>query len=385
MNRHGDTPAGTAPILDIDTLLDTIRNLVGEVHPKWKNLRFTPDTHLERDLGLDSLARMELRTRIEHDLGICLDERVAIDATTPKALLQALLLKSHKTLATPEGQVDAGTADELSSDLLMGPFGAAGNADYTPGTHGLTDWLYALYTWPVFLVIGALSWFLVVVTPSARWRHKLAHYCARLFFFCTFTPLRVTGAEYLYNDRPQILVANHASYLDGFIVTAALNVPFHFIVKGELARIFHIRVMLERFGVEFVDRFNANKGASSVRRIAEKAKNGQSIVFFPEGTFTTFPGLQPFRMGAFVTAAMAGVPVVPVAISGSRQIVRGTNWFPHHGRLEVTVRPAILPTATDWQAALELRDHARREISRYCGEPDLVEGGAGSAGKSGHD
>jgi 1-acyl-sn-glycerol-3-phosphate acyltransferase len=267
----------------------------------------------------------------------------------------------------------------------MGAFNAAGDAGYTPGTRNLADWLYALYTWPLFLMIGMLSWLLVVAAPAAHWRRKLAHYCARLFFRCTFTPLRVTGAEHLEPDRPQILVANHASYIDGFIVTAALDLPFHFIAKGELAEKLHIRLMLQRFGVEFVDRFNASKGAGSVRRIAEKAKNGQSIFFFPEGTFTTFPGLQPFRMGAFVTAAIAGVPVVPVAIRGSRRIVRGTNWFPHRGRIEVTVRPPIMPAADDWQAALALRDSARREIARYCGEPDLVEVDAARKQVSGND
>ena len=50
--------------------LSVIRTMVGEVHPHWKNLHFTPDTHLERELGLDSMARMELRTRIESLLGV---------------------------------------------------------------------------------------------------------------------------------------------------------------------------------------------------------------------------------------------------------------------------------------------------------------------------
>lgn len=381
MNRHDDMPTGSEAHLNIDTLLDTIRTLVGEVHPKWKNLRFTPDIQLERDLGLDSLARLELRTRIERDLGVRLDESAAISATTPNALLRVLLELSNDNPPLA-GNRHRGGGGDPASELLMGSFGAAGESSYTPGTRGPVDWLYALYTWTVFLIIGALSWILVVLTPVARWRIRLAHYCARLFFLCTFTPFRVTGTENLHHDRPQILVANHASYLDGFIVTAALDVPFHFIVKGELARILHIRVILQRFGVEFVDRFNASKGTGVVHRIAGKTRTGQSFFFFPEGTFAPFPGLQPFRMGAFVTAATAGAPVVPVAIRGSRSIVRGSDWFPHRGRIEVTVRPSIMPGANDWQAALALRDAARLEIGRYCGEPDLVELDAGPDGKS---
>jgi len=194
-----------------------------------------------------------------------------------------------------------------------------------------------------------------------------------MFFMCTFTPLQTSGHEYLDPENPQILVANHASYLDGFIVTAALDIPIHFIVKGELSRVLPARILLQRFGVEFVDRFNARNGASDISRIAEKSRNGQTIVFFPEGTFTRFPGLQPFRMGAFVTSARTSLPVIPVAISGARDIVRGNDWFPYRGRITVTVRPPILPAGVGWQVALQLRDAARMEIALHCGEPDLVE------------
>ena len=358
----------------IKRVLDVIRTLVGEIHPQWKNLRFTPDTQLERELGLDSMARMELRTRIEANLGIELDEARAIAAMTPNDLLCALVMH------TADGEVCndvADTAQGNASELLMGSFGTTDSAAYEEGRHGISEQLYALYAWSVFIVLGSLAWLLVILAPLEHWRRKLAHLCARLFFHATFTPLEVSGHEHLDPHRPQIIVANHASYLDGFIVTAALDVPIHFIVKGELARNLPARLLLQRFGVEFVDRFNARKGASDVRRIAEKSRNGQSIVFFPEGTFTRFPGLQPFRMGAFVTAARSKVPVVPVAIRGARDIVRGDRWFPHRGRIQVTILPPIMPHGEGWDIALNLRNAARRAITPYIGEPDLVEGESG--------
>jgi 1-acyl-sn-glycerol-3-phosphate acyltransferase len=117
----------------------------------------------------------------------------------------------------------------------------------------------------------------------------------------------------------------------------------------------------------------------SVRRIAKKAGNGHSLVFFPEGTFISFPGLQPFRMGAFVAAAHSGTAVVPVAIRGARNVVGSENWLPRRTRIEVIIRPPILPSGENWQDALLMRDAARREISAYCGEPDLVENAGTSA------
>lgn len=376
MDRQTGTPAATPGAPDIKALLAVIRTLVGEIHPQWKNLHFTPDTQLERELGLDSMARLELRTRIEAILGVRLEENTAIAAATPNDLLCAMVMH------TADGQACTPPADTVqgdASELLMGAFGTADSSAAGKQGHAPSEWLYAIYAWSVFAVLGAVTWLLVVLAPLEHWRRKLAHLCARLFFRATFTPLQVTGHQHLDPDRAQVIIANHASYLDGFIVTAALDIPIHFIVKGELASRLPARILLERFGVEFVDRFNARKGASDVRRIAEKSRNGQSIVFFPEGTFTSFPGLQPFRMGAFVTAARSNVPVVPVAISGARSIVRGNHWFPYRGRIQVTICPPVTPHGTGWDIALNLRNAARRAIVPYIGEPDLVEGESGES------
>lgn len=373
MSEPDDTLPTPPEIPDIKALLDIIRGLVGEVNPKWKNLHFTPDTQLERELGLDSLARMELCVRMKSMLGISIDEDAAICAVTPNDLMRAINPATGASLTLTDNRI--ADADEL----LMGQFGSERTTRPDSATTGRSwgEWLYAAWTWPVFILVGLLTWLVVVLTPGAGWRRKLARLGARLFFFLSFTPLKVTGTQHLDPHRPQVLVANHASYLDGFIVTAALDVPIHFIVKGELHGNVAARLLLQRFGVEFVDRFNAHRGASDVRRLAMKSQNGQSLVFFPEGTFTSFAGLQPFRMGAFVTAVRSDVPVVPVAIKGARDIVRGSGWFPRRGQLEVTVCPPITPQGEGWQVALDLRDAARREISRYCGEPDLVEATGG--------
>jgi 1-acyl-sn-glycerol-3-phosphate acyltransferase len=351
-------------------LLDVIRAMVGEVHPHWKNLHFTPGTLLEQELGLDSLARAELHGRIEQAFGIQLAEGAAVCAASPHDLMAAIC-------AALTGPGDFRPCPEITgasdaADLLMGSF-ANPQDNGRVQVRGITDWPYALYSWLIFLVLGVSVWIVLLVTPGEHLRRWLARGFARLLFLLTLTPLRISGREHLDHHRAQVIVANHASYIDGFILTAALDVPIHFIVKGELANVVPIRLVLQRFGVEFVDRFNANKGTSDVNRIAAKSRSGQSIVFFPEGTFTTFPGLQPFRMGAFVTAARAEVAVVPVAIRGARSMVRGNDWFPHRGRIEVTICPPVRPQGEGWDVALQLRDDARREIAARCGEPDLVE------------
>jgi 1-acyl-sn-glycerol-3-phosphate acyltransferase len=320
------------------------------------------------------MARLELHTRIESALGITLDKGMAICANTPSNLMQVILNSADNSTGNVQASLAVADRNNDDADMLMGAFGQAKHPAEVPEQHSPGGWMYALYCWTVFAVLGTSTWLLVILAPFASWRRKLAHIGAKLLFRLTFTPLRVTGTEHLDPEQPHIIVANHTSYLDGFIVTAALDLSIHFIVKGELARILPARLLLHRFGVEFVDRRNSNKAVSDVRRIAEKSKAGQTIVFFPEGTFTTFPGLQPFRMGAFVTAVRTRVPVTPVAIRGARNIIRGSNWFPRRGRIDVTVRPSITPAGKGWQVALDLRDAARVEIAKYCDEPDLVAG-----------
>ena len=72
-------------------------------------------------------------------------------------------------------------------------------------------------------------------------------------------------------------------------------------------------------------------------------------------------------------AAQAGVPVVPVTLRGTRSILREGQWLFRRGRVSVTLSPPLAPKGSDWNAAIQLRDAARAEILRFCGEPDLSE------------
>jgi len=109
------------------------------------------------------------------------------------------------------------------------------------------------------------------------------------------------------------------------------------------------------------------------RRLEGALRAGRALVFFPEGTFTRLPGLLPFRMGAFLVAANTGIPVVPVAICGTRSILRDGQWWPRRGAITITFGAPLLPVADAldaFAAAVVLRDDARAYILCHCGEPD---------------
>jgi 1-acyl-sn-glycerol-3-phosphate acyltransferase len=227
--------------------------------------------------------------------------------------------------------------------------------------------------WMLFGLLAPIVWLAVALLPWLSWRRSVVQAVARLMLRLLGIPRLVQGLEHLPRHAPYMLVVNHASYLDALVLVATLPKDLSYVGKRELTDRFISRVLYHRLGTEFVERFDPQRGAEDTARVLQAVREGRSLVFFPEGTFGRAPGLQPFRMGAFVVAAQAGVPVVPLAINGTRSILRAGQWFPRRGRVRLTIAPPILPQGTDWTAAIKLRDAARAEILRYCGEPDLAE------------
>ena len=185
-------------------------------------------------------------------------------------------------------------------------------------------------------------------------------------------PLRVRGLDRLAAGQC-IVVANHASYLDGLVFTAALPARFSFVIKREMSAVPLAGLFLRRIGSEFVDRFDRHRTAADARRLLRNAASGHSLVFFPEGTFTRIPGLLKFHTGAFVTAARASCPVVPAVVRGTRAALPPSGGLPRPGRIEVEILPPIdaQPQTAD-SSSTTLRDRARQAILVALGEPDLT-------------
>ncbi len=236
----------------------------------------------------------------------------------------------------------------------------------------LRSGLYAAYAWSLFGVFGVLAWLGIMLLPGARLHRAVLRSCVRGALALAGIGLRVSGREYLDPAAPCIVVANHSSYVDAMILIGLLPAGYGFVAKRELARNWFLRTFLRRIDTLFVERFDPRRGASDMRRLARAAKAGQALVFFPEGTFTRAPGLAAFRMGAFVAAAQAQLPVLPVALRGTRAVLRDSEWWPSRGDIEAQFLAPIQPEGGDWKAAVALRDASRRAILEHCGEPDLA-------------
>jgi 1-acyl-sn-glycerol-3-phosphate acyltransferase len=230
----------------------------------------------------------------------------------------------------------------------------------------LRIWLTAA----LFVLPAAL---LVIALPGQGRRRRAARRAGQLTFWLAGTPLTVKGLEHLPEDAC-IVAANHASYLDGPLLTAALPPRFGFVIKHEMSSAPLVGWLLARLGSEFVQRSDKKAAGNAASRIIQKARNGACLGVFPEGTFVGAPGLRDFHLGAFLTATRVGMPVVPVVIRGTRHILPAHVWWPRGGSIEVEILPAVSPAGKRGDDARELRRAVRAKILECCGEPDAAAG-----------
>ncbi|HYW75281.1 MAG TPA: AMP-binding protein [Gammaproteobacteria bacterium] len=331
---------------------------------------------------------------------VVIAETREIDAATRQALVDAIcatsvdianlpaddivLVSPHSVLKTSSGKLRRGTTRDLYRAGLLGQPGLSVRREllrlaararvarlWVRLRRGL-EWIYAGYAWSVFAISAIVLAPCIVVSPGYRLRWMMAHAVARAVPLVCGVRINRKGVDRL-PPGPCVLVVNHASYIDAPVVVATLRSHFRFVAKAELANAPILGTLLARFGVIFVERFDVTKAAQASDRVLRALEAGQPIAFFPEGTFTRSAGLRAFHMGAFVAAARASVSVVPIALRGTRSIMRGAEWFPRPGTVTVSVGPPLVPGGASWDDALDLRERARSFILSECGEPDALE------------
>lgn len=322
----------------------------------------------------DPLARQALAARI-NELGIDLLGAPPDDVVLapPHAVLKTSSGKIRRD-ATRQIYLGAGFAHgerrlwmQVLSLALSGLGRRAGRQvrALAAAAFGLWAWMAGLACMVPVVATLPLPW------PRLRWR--VAQRMLRLgFFMCGLAP-RVTGK---LPSGVTVMAANHASYIDALLLVAVLPEPVAFIAKQELAEHPVLGPLLRRYGVLFVERFDVRRGIEDARRLASDDP-GSSLLFFPEGTFGPFAGLREFRLGAFQVAVSRGIPILPVALGCTRELLRDGRWLPRPVRPEVHFCAPIQPVGKDWAAQLTLRDRTRAAILERCGEPDAAVAGRG--------
>ena len=212
---------------------------------------------------------------------------------------------------------------------------------------------------------------LVRVLSPGRAARRLSRACARVALALCGCRVEVEGRERLARTGPLVLVSNHTSYADVPSLLAALPIDVRFVTMLEILGWPVVGTFARRGDHPLVDRFHPRRSVSAARQIEDRLRGGQTLLFFPEGTFAAAAGLRPFRLGAFEAAVATRAPVVPLAVRGAREVLRSGTRFPHPRRIHVWVGEPIAVAGEGWSEMLRLRDRAAEAIAAHCGEPRL--------------
>ena len=151
--------------------------------------------------------------------------------------------------------------------------------------------------------------------------HKIARMWSRSILAASRVKVTVKNLSWIDPGRSYIYMSNHQSAFDIPVLLAYLPVQFKWLAKAELFKIPVFGFAMRRAGYISIDRTNRRSAIKSLRTAAEMIRNGVSVVIFPEGTRSRDGQIRSFKKGGFLLAVDSGVPVVPVIIHGTREIM----------------------------------------------------------------
>jgi 1-acyl-sn-glycerol-3-phosphate acyltransferase len=233
------------------------------------------------------------------------------------------------------------------------------------------NFLWGLWAWLSFVFACLFSLVVALVVPGQHRRQRLITWATRMVFVLTRVNVTIRGYEHLPPDSC-VVVANHASYIDGVLLNGYLPARFRWVIKGEMRDIPVVHFLLRRSGSRFVERKETTGSSRDARQLVKAARGGESLGFFPEGTFRHERGVARFRAGAFMAAVKGDMPVVPIAISGSRDMLRSGQLLPRRTNLTIDILPAIAPGDEDFSSPRHLAETCRQRILEVLDEPDLL-------------
>ena len=230
--------------------------------------------------------------------------------------------------------------------------------------------VYSAWVWTAVAIVALPLWIAVALTRTPRQARRVIGVASRVLLLAGGCRPRVEGRDPATLPSPAVIVANHASFLDVLLLLAVLPPTVRFGAKAKLTRYPILGTILRRAGYVLVQRGARDSAAA----LAATIDDGDSLFIFPEGTFVRVAGVMPFRLGAFQVAVEKGVPVVPIALRGTRAVWPDEIWRLRPGRIAVCVAEPLTSAGTGWSAMVAMRDASRAWIARESGEPAVARG-----------
>ena len=174
--------------------------------------------------------------------------------------------------------------------------------------------------------------------------HIIARIWARGILFASRIKVTVNGLANIDPTQSYVYMSNHQSNFDIPVLLACLPVQFRWLAKAELFKIPIFGRAMRGAGYVEIDRFNQQSAFKSINEAAAKMKNGVSVMIFPEGTRSRDGKIKSFKKGGFVMAVDAGVPIVPIILRGTWNIMAKSSLRINTGEVSLNIETPIATT-----------------------------------------
>ncbi|HEV2288188.1 MAG TPA: AMP-binding protein [Candidatus Acidoferrales bacterium] len=328
-----------------------------------------------RDLREQERIAQDITREVSEALGLPPDIVVIIPAHSIPKTSSGKLRRSETRKLYLEGKLTKAPAPawlQIGKLLAHGAFPRAVSAAKKVGRRG-TEILYGVYALALFGIATFLVWAFLIPTRSRNFSAGVVHRASRILLRLAAIRVQIEGSKVLSewtHSAPWIFAPNHSSYLDILTLLAILPARARYVAKGEIASMPLVNLIARRSGHFAFERASAQARIAQAEEVNEALRQGDSVVIYPEGTFTEIPGIRPFQLGAFKAAVDTGRPICPIALRGARELLRDKTYLPKPGRVTITFGPLIYPRAgeSDWHEIVRLRDETREVIAQGAGE-----------------
>lgn len=208
---------------------------------------------------------------------------------------------------------------------------------------------FIIYQWviafPILLVLTIFTALVTIILSPLLPNSQLSYYPARWWgrAFCSllFVKVKITGLEKLNPRQSYVIVCNHQSLYDIFVVYGWLPMIFKWMMKEEVRRIPFVGMACEAAGHIFINRSNPVAAKHSLEKAESQLKNGVSVVIFPEGTRTHDGKMGKFKRGAFRIATDLSLPIAPVTLCGGYERMPRNSFNVTPGIIEMKIHQPI--------------------------------------------
>ncbi len=215
--------------------------------------------------------------------------------------------------------------------------------------HRILHILYQPYKWLFFLpflAVNTVIFGVIAVLVSTLINQRIGSYFGGVIWSrlnACLTPMFVSvkGREHIVKGRSYVIISNHQSLYDIFLIYGWLGIDIKWVMKKELARIPGIGFGSKKVGHIFLDRSNSRVALESLNEAKKKLVNGTSVVIFPEGTRSKTGQVGIFKKGAFKLALDLGLPLLPVTITGTKDILPSGTADLMPGRASMSIHQPI--------------------------------------------